>query len=162
MIQRTDVDREIGACSGRAVLSGRAAHTVRTLETAGTPLVLVAHDVEETRDGIEALLTSDGYRVDAARSEDDAVVRARRRRPDLILVSFDGVTVEVILSAARIRQRAKLGHDVPVVIFCVPIIDEGAEVALGNNVYITRPDNFDQLRELIGALLAQAMQLESS
>jgi len=43
------------------------------------------------------------------------------------------------------------------VIFCVPIIDEGAEVALGNNVYITRPDNFDQLRGFIARLLSPAM-----
>jgi DNA-binding response OmpR family regulator len=126
---------------------------VRTLEDPGTAIILVAHDVEETRDGIEALLSADGYAIVTARHEDDAVAKGRRRRPDLILVSFDGVAVDVILSAGRIRQRAGLGNAVPVVIFCVPIIDEGAEVALGNNVYITRPDNFDQLRGLIGRLL---------
>ena len=103
-----------------------------------------------------ALLTTDGYAIVTARDEDDAVARARRRRPDLILVSFEGVAVDVILSAARIRQRAGLGNIVPVVIFCVPIIDEGAEVALGNNVYITRPDNFDQLRGFIARLLSPA------
>ena len=131
--------------------------TVRNLDDLHTALVLVAHDVEETRDGIEALLTTDGYAIVTARREDEAVAKARRRRPDLILVSFDGVAVDVILSAARIRQRAGLGNEVPVVIFCVPIIDEGAEVALGNNVYITRPDNFDQLRGFIGGLLSPAM-----
>ena len=130
------------------------AATVRNLDDPRTALVLVAHDVEETRDGIEALLTSDGYTIVTARNEADAVARARRRRPDLMLVSFEGVAVDVILSAARIRQRAGLGNEIPVVIFCVPIIDEGAEVALGNNVYITRPDNFDQLRGFIARLLS--------
>ena len=129
---------------------------MRNLDDLRTALVLVAHDVEETRDGIEALLTSDGYTIVTARNEADAVARARRRRPDLMLVSFEGVAVDVILSAARIRQRAGLGNEIPVVIFCVPIIDEGAEVALGNNVYITRPDNFDQLRGFIGRLLSPA------
>ena len=124
---------------------------MRNLDDLHTALVLVAHDVEETRDGIEALLTADGYAFVTARHEDDAVAKARRRRPDLILVSFDGVAVDVILSAGRIRQRAGLGNEVPVVIFCVPIIDEGAEVALGNNVYITRPDNFDQLSHRLAA-----------
>jgi len=38
--------------------------------------VLVVDDVEESRDGIEKLLTADGYQVDAARSEDEAVDRA--------------------------------------------------------------------------------------
>jgi DNA-binding response OmpR family regulator len=160
VIQRTDVEQDRVHAQSRGRRRPRF-DTVRSLEAVDTPLILVAHDVEETRDGIEALLTSDGYRVDTARSEDDAVSRVRRRRPDLILVSFAGVTVEVILSAARIRQRAKVSHDVPVVIFCVPIIDEGAEVALGNNVYITRPDNFDQLRGLIGALLTESVPLQS-
>jgi CheY-like chemotaxis protein len=115
-------------------------------------IVLVAHDVEETRDGIERLLESQ-YRIVTARNEEEAIVQARRRRPDLILVSFDGTAVDVILTAARIRHRGRLGNAVPVVIFCVPIIDEGAEIALGNNVYITRPDNFDQIRALLARLL---------
>jgi CheY-like chemotaxis protein len=116
-------------------------------------VILVANDVEETRDGIEQLLSSDGYKVVAARDEDDAVSRARQRMPDLILVSLDGHPLEVIASAARIRQRARLGERIPVVLFCLPIVDEGDEVAIGRNVYVTRPDNFDQLRAFIGRLL---------
>jgi len=117
------------------------------------PIVLVADDVEENRDGIEQLLSSDGYRVVSARNEDDAVDRARRRRPDLILVSLGGPPVDVVASAWRIRTRARLTPIVPVVIFCVPVLEEGAEVAIGSNIYVTRPDNFDQLRALIGRLL---------
>ena len=30
-------------------------------------------------------------------------------------------------------------------VFCVISLNEGAEVAAGYNVYMTRPDNFDQL-----------------
>ena len=77
-----------------------------TRVTHRAPRILVAHDVEETRDGIEQLLSSDGYQVDAARDEDDAVERARRRAPDLILVSLDYRPLELIARAARIRQRA--------------------------------------------------------
>jgi len=116
-------------------------------------MILVADDVEETRDGIERLLKADGYRVDPARSEQDAVERAERQPPDLILVSLSGPSDDAIASALRIRQRARLGDEVLVVIFCVQTVDEGAEVALGRNVYITRPDNFDQLRGLLGRLL---------
>jgi hypothetical protein len=42
---------------------------------------------------------------------------------------------------------------VPVVVFCIEGIDQGDEVAIGRNVYITRPDNFNQLRSLIARLL---------
>ena len=53
-------------------------------------LILVLEDVEETRDGIEQLLNADGYRIDPARDEEDAVTRAMRERPCLILVSPGG------------------------------------------------------------------------
>ncbi len=116
-------------------------------------IILAVHDVEETRDGIEKLLTADGYRVDAARNEDDAVAKARRQRPDLILVSLAGRPVDVLLAAARIRQRAGLADDIPVVVFCVPTIPEGEEIALANNLYVIRPDNFNQLRAFLARLI---------
>jgi len=115
-------------------------------------LILVVEDVEETRDGIEKLLEADGYRVDPARSEEDAVMRARRESPNLILVSL-GAHVDVVATVARIRARAELSDEIPIVIFCVETIAEGAEVKIGTNVYATRPDNFDQLRSLLGRLL---------
>jgi hypothetical protein len=43
-----------------------------------------------------------------------------------------------------------------VVIFCMEEIGEGNEVAIGQNVYVTRPDNFNQLRSLIARLLHKA------
>ena len=73
---------------------------------AAEAVILVVEDVEETRDGIEALLIADGYRVDPARDEEDAVVGARRQRPALILVSLNGENRDVTTTAIRIRQRA--------------------------------------------------------
>lgn len=120
-------------------------------------IVLVADDVEETRDGIEKLLSADGYCVDPARTEDDAVDKARRQPPDLILVSLGGPPIDVITTAARIRRRARLDDGVPVVIFSVPFVDEGAEVEIGQNVHLTCPDNFDQLRALIARLIVESI-----
>jgi hypothetical protein len=42
---------------------------------------------------------------------------------------------------------------VPVVVFCIDDIAEGDEVAIGENVHLTRPDNFNQLRSLLARLL---------
>ena len=120
-------------------------------------IILVVNDIEETRDSTEKLLIADGYRVDPARNEDDAVDRIHRRRPDLILVSLAGSPVDVIVSVARIRERAGLNKEVPVVIFCLPI-EEGTEVAIGSNVYVTWPDNFDQLRTFLRHLLLESMR----
>lgn len=116
-------------------------------------IVLVVEDVAETRDGIEKLLKADGYCVTVARDERDAIESARQKRPDLILVSLAGLPREVIVTARRIREHSNVGELVPVVVFCVLGIDQGDEVAIGQNVHITRPDNFNQLRSLLTRLM---------
>ena len=116
-------------------------------------IILVVEDVQETREGIEKLLLVDGYRIALARDERDGIESARQQRPDLILVSLAGLPREVILSARRIRENAAIGEDVPVVVFCVDEIAEGDEIAIGENVHVTRPDNFNQLRGLLARLL---------
>ncbi|MGH9968937.1 MAG: response regulator [Pyrinomonadaceae bacterium] len=118
-------------------------------------IILVVEDVHETRDGIEKLLKADGYRVAVARDEPDAIASAQRQSPDLILVSLAGLPREVIFSASRIRESAALGEDVPIVVFCSEEIAEGDEVAIGKNVHVARPDNFNQLRGLLIRLLHQ-------
>ncbi len=119
--------------------------------------ILVVEEVEETRYGIERLLTASGYQVSTARDEKE--VKASLRHPDLILISSLGLdAVQVLPTARRIRERAELGEDVPVVVFSVPSLDEGTEVGAGYNVYLTRPDNFDQLRALLSRLLRKLPQ----
>ena len=115
--------------------------------------ILVVEDVAETRDGIEKLLTADGYLVAVARDEHDAIESARRQRPDLILISLGGSPREVIRTAHRIRDDAGAGEQVPVVLFCIQEIAEGDEVTIGQNVHVCRPDNFNQLRGLLIRLL---------
>ena len=96
-------------------------------------IILVVEDVHETRDGIETLLMADGYTVAPARDERDAIERAQRTRPDLILISLAGSPHEVVLSARSIRERADVGERVPLVVFCIEGIDEGGEVEIGRN-----------------------------
>ena len=119
----------------------------------GNPIILVVEDVHETRDGIEKLLKVDGYRLNLARDERDGIESARRQRPDLILVSLAGLPHEVIVTARRIRENAAIAEDVPVVVFCIEEIAEGDEVAIGQNIHVARPDNFNQLRSLLARLL---------
>lgn len=117
-------------------------------------IILVVEDVEETRDGIEELLKADGYRVEPARTVEDAILRAKLQPPDLLLVSLAGPTARVIHSAKQIRQEAGLvAEEVPIVIFCIEEVAEGEEMAIEGNVYLTRPDNFNQLRALLRRLL---------
>ena len=115
-------------------------------------LILVVDDVEEVRDGLAALLQSDGYKVEATRSEASAIECALRKPPQLILVNLAGSPQQVIAAGRRINREAYLRDRVPVVLFCVEGIEE-AKVHLGGCLYSTRPDNFNHLRSMLRHLL---------
>jgi len=119
----------------------------------GNRKILVVNDVEATLDGIEELLTRDGYRVEAARDEREAAEKARLSSPDLMLVSLDGEVAGIIAAASRIRASAGLAKNLPIIIFCVGELKEGCESAVGNNIYLAHPENFNQLRDFIARLL---------
>jgi CheY-like chemotaxis protein len=119
-------------------------------------LILVVEDVYETRAGIDTLLKANGYRVTFASGEGEAINITRPERPDLILVSGAGLPNNVLVTVGRMRQQAAVGDDIPVVVFCAQDIPEGEEVAIGGNVYLTNPDNFNQLRGLVARLLPEA------
>lgn len=123
-------------------------------ETEIRQTILVVEDVEEIRDGIEKLLSVDGYRVEPARGEKDAVEIAGRKSPNLILVGLGEPPGEVVATARRIREHAGLSEKVPILIFSSDEFAEGGEMAIGQNVYLIDPDNFDQLRRLMARLLS--------
>lgn len=118
-------------------------------------VILVVEDVEETRQATRQLLIASGYQVSTAEDEEAAVFGATHRRPDLILISSGANPVGAIAVAQRIRARAELREEVPVVVFCVASLEQGAEVDVGHNIYMTRPDHFDQLRVFLSRLLSR-------
>jgi len=119
-------------------------------------LILVVEDVYETRAGIDTLLKANGYRVAMANAEGEAINSTRPERPDLVLVSGSALPENVLVKVGSVRREAGVGDEIPVVIFCAQDINEGEEVAIGGNVYLTNPDNFNQLRSLVARLLLQA------
>jgi len=127
------------------------------LEELRTALILVVEDVHEISDGIEKLLKADGYRIALARDELEAIESAQLTRPDLILVNWTGLSGEVLAIVRRIRERLSFGDQIPVV-FWIEDIDEGEEVEVAGNVFLTRPDSFNQLRGLLARLLDREMR----
>jgi CheY-like chemotaxis protein len=116
--------------------------------------VLVLEDVRETATLIRSLLTSSGFRVALAADEEDAITRARAEPPDLVVISLGLETAQLIAVADRIRENAGMAEPLPIVIFCVPTIPEGSEIEVGAKTYLVRLDNFNQLRTMLGRLLA--------
>lgn len=135
----------------------RESSSVATMsnEIALTRTILVVEDVRETRDGIEKLLRADGYQVALAGNEREAIASASLNDSDLILVSLAGLASEVALAALRIRAGGEKRDHVPIVIFCIESLTEGEETDIGQGVYMTRPDNFNQLRSLLARLLTE-------
>lgn len=117
--------------------------------------ILVINDIEATRRGIKEMLERDGYRVLTVRDEPDAEEkRDCLQKFDLILISLEGEIEKVIAAAKRVRASAESSENVPIVIFCG---DEATQndSRIEPDVYLTCPDDFNQLRKLIGRLLAQ-------
>jgi two-component system alkaline phosphatase synthesis response regulator PhoP len=125
---------------------------VLMLEELRAALILVVEDVHETSDGIERLLKADGYRVVLARDEVEGIESAQLMRPDLILMNWKGLPGQVLPVVRRIRERSAIGNQIPMV-FWIENIDEGEEVEVEGNVFLTRPDSFNQLRGLLARLL---------
>jgi CheY-like chemotaxis protein len=123
-----------------------------TTQTQHVTRVLVIDDIDETRHLIGKLLRGSGYDVDLASDEEDAILRARFHVPDLILMCLGLGREQLIAISDNIRREAQLNSDVAMVVFCVTAIPEGAELEVNENVYLTRPDNFDQIRALLGRL----------
>jgi len=122
--------------------------------------ILVVEDVQETLNAIKALLESSDYSVSPACDEEEAVEKALCNPPDLLLVSLGGVPDQIIGTARSIRARAGLGNQTPIVIFSIHTVPEGTEQEIGENVYVTRPDNFNQLRELLARVLKRLSPIQ--
>jgi CheY-like chemotaxis protein len=125
-----------------------------TLSDLKRGFVLVLEDVRETATLIRSLLTSSGFRVALAADEEDAITRARAEPPDVVVISLGLETEQLIAVADRIRENAGMAEQLPIVIFCVPTIPEGSELEVRAKTYLVRLDDFNQLRTMLGRLLA--------
>lgn len=93
-------------------------------------------DVEESRDGIERLLRSDGYVIETVRSEAAAIETAARRSRDLVLIDLGHPRQQAITTARRIRQQGMPNSTVPIVLFCIEWAAGGQSEDMGDNLYI--------------------------
>lgn len=84
-----------------------------------------------------------GYRVQAERDADRAIERARFAAPGLLLISTAREHDPRIQLAHYIREPGGLDQHLPVVILCDADLESSEGLCVGDNVYLTRPDNFD-------------------
>jgi CheY-like chemotaxis protein len=100
--------------------------------TSAQPLLLLANGDEMYRRSLESVLTQGGYRVVTADSGDDALVQARRHRPD-------GIILDVELARPRNYAMCRALRADPAVALATPIVLTTAGRA-------TRAQQLDALR----------------
>jgi CheY-like chemotaxis protein len=127
---------------------------VHTRKNGNQRHVLVVEDDQNIAQLIGHHLKDGGYEVSTVGSAEDALLTARRQRPDLI-------TLDIYLPGAdgfELLQRLKSDEvtaDIPVVIVSV-LPDKKQGLRLGAVDYMTKPIDEHVLLDMVGRILAQA------
>ena len=118
--------------------------------------VLVVDDMSDNLILISLSLQDLGYRVVTANNGADALNVAKLARPDLILMDIAMPQQDGLAATRRIREEAEL-QTVPVVALTAFDTDGFRQAAFdaGFNGYLTKPIDFDRLRNLMTKLLAR-------
>ncbi len=117
------------------------------------PQILIAEDVEENRHALRLLLKLAGFASVEAADGRAAVEIALRERPALVLMDL---SLPELDGLAAVRELRAAGAAMPIII--VSAYDDHetrarAQMA-GANDYVTKPLDFDQLKQRITALLS--------
>lgn len=134
----------------------RSAVNRPSLPSAGSTLVLIVDDDEDSRQLLEAALTSVGYATMVAADGREALALLARRPPDLVLLDW----LMPVLSGMETLRAIRLTFStvqLPV-IMCSAVNEEMSVVAAlgaGASDYITKPISLPILRARIAAQLAQ-------
>jgi len=118
--------------------------------------VLVVDDMSDNLILISLSLQDMGYRVVTASNGADALGVAKLARPDLILMDIAMPQQDGLAATRRIREEAEL-QSVPVIALTAFDTDGFRQAAFdaGFNGYLTKPIDFERLRNLMSKLLAR-------
>jgi len=116
--------------------------------------ILIIEDELPMRTALKDCLESEGYRVLAAADGESGLKRALEEKPDLILLDVMMPLRSGYEVCTRIRERADWGH---IKIIMLSAKRRDAEVtkglAMGADLYITKPFSTRELMDKIAALL---------
>ncbi len=115
------------------------------------PLVLVADDEPRITKLVSLALTSEGFRVVAASSGEEALVRAEEMRPDIVLLDI----VMGGLSGIEVMRLLRERRPVPVILLTAKgsTSDKARGLDLGADDYVAKPFDLDELAARVRAVL---------
>ena len=121
------------------------------------PTILVIEQDDETRPLLKYNLCKQGYRPIVVLDEEGGIERVwgRNKHPDLILLNQVNLSVEEFINMGRrIREQAGFPTSTPIVVIAERFgADmEGKDVQVGENEYVTYPEDARQLINLLHRL----------
>jgi two-component system cell cycle response regulator DivK len=123
--------------------------------------ILVAEDNEDNRFIMKMLLEMRGYRVVTAANGHEAILKAERERPDLILMDLRMPVLNGLATTRQLRQHADAHlRQLPVLALSAydPAQHRAVAIAAGCNDYVTKPIDYDRLEKLIETFLPARTQ----
>jgi CheY-like chemotaxis protein len=116
--------------------------------------ILVVEDYEDTSLAMRLALEDLGYRILEASDGEQAVRVALEERPDIILMDLSLPVLDGLDATRRIRQHPETADTVIIAVTAHIEPDYRTKaLAAGCNAYVTKPIDFDWLRDLIDRLL---------
>ena len=120
-----------------------------------SPRILVVDDDAVIVRLLQVNFTLEGYDVDTASRGEEAISRARERRPDVIVLDVMMPGIDGWEVCRRLKEEE--GIDAPVIFLSARAQDDDRErgYALGVVDYVTKPFDPAQLVEVVGRAVAR-------
>jgi CheY-like chemotaxis protein len=117
--------------------------------------ILIAEDFEDNRIALKLMLNLAGYEAIEAVDGQEAVHRTIDDKPDLILMDISLPIIDGLQATRAIRVHAEFSQ-LPIVIVSAHDSEETRNEArdAGGTGYLTKPIEFEDLKNLIERLLA--------
>jgi CheY-like chemotaxis protein len=118
------------------------------------PTVLVAEDSVDTRIMLKRAFELKGYRVFEAEDGKQALDRARRYRPSLLVIDLNMPVLDGLETIRKYRRLEGEGDHTPIIAITAYDVYGMEEAALetGCNVYLSKPLNLEELDRAVKSL----------
>ena len=122
------------------------------------PTVLVAEDSQDTRIMLKRAFELKGYRVFEAEDGQQALDKARRHRPSLIIMDLNMPVLDGLEAVKNFRELESEGERVPIIAITAYDVYGMEEAALeaGCNTYLSKPldlEEFDRALKSLGFIV---------
>jgi CheY-like chemotaxis protein len=122
------------------------------------PTVLVAEDSQDTRIMLKRAFELKGYRVFEAEDGQQALDKARRHRPSLIIMDLNMPVLDGLEAVKNFRKLEREGEHVHIIAITAYDVYGMEEAALeaGCNIYLSKPldlEEFDRALKSLGFIV---------